>query len=183
MREGYKDWDKLTNAMYGLRFPKGMETALRRSKLEKMHTLSIYDTTTNLQVHTNHFLILQSMCTGQSPFSRPPKLRKPRPLEACLSHQSLNTYTSRTLILKFLRQLLHCWRIQIIHHATLLDNRHPLRRLKRHDRRLRSPRPQATHRRSGAHCELGNRCSVSGKYSLIAKFNPNVSTSSFIPPS
>jgi hypothetical protein len=50
--------------------------------------------------------------------------------------------------------------LHIQHNAAVLDYRHPLRRLERHDWRVRRPRLEKKHRGSIAHYELEHRGSV-----------------------
>lgn len=57
-------------------------------------------------------------------------------------------------------------------HAAVLHHRHPPRRLVRHARRLRSPRPQETHRGPRAHSELEYGGAISGTYTHTFHTSP-----------
>jgi uncharacterized membrane protein YgdD (TMEM256/DUF423 family) len=127
---------------------------------DQANASSASKTTTNIQVHTESLFDIKvyrtnhmplhprgtprpstnlgtSMLTSPPPNSNPPHLKLVYPL--------------------FILQ----------QNATFLDNRHPFRRLKRYARRLRSPRPQNSHLRSSAACELGDCGAVSGQFSPI----------------
>jgi hypothetical protein len=116
-----------------------------------------------------HFPLVEStVCTDQSHISTPP--RTPQTSALSISRHHFTLQHARLVYFPLFIQPISA----PIQNAAFLDNRHPLWRLQRYDRRLWSPRPQATHRGSGAPCELGDCGSVSGTSSLPFNFTPEL---------
>ena len=106
--------------------------------------------------------------TDQSAISTPP--RTPQSSASNLSIHPTHSTTQQPLSDQHIPN--PPLQFRSIQDAALLDNRHPLWCLKRHARCLWGPRPQATHRGSGAHCELGDCGAVSSNSSPPLLINP-----------